>query len=191
MRLEMQKPTHAPRRRGERSGIAEESQEKTSLFFLCATPRSLRLCGGEFEVSCGLRASTQETREKQNLGGHATTLTCSARIGLQADAVQWARRMRLESPISPPTRSRERERGPRISLSRTRGRGPRITPSPARGRGAAHYSLSRVRERAGVRAVDQQSPSVSPRTLGANRGQGCFQAVRPRCLPPRLPAHLS
>ncbi len=31
------------------------------------------------------------------------TPSCAPRIGLQADAVQRARRMRLESPVSPPT----------------------------------------------------------------------------------------
>jgi Flp pilus assembly protein TadD len=41
----------------------------------------------------------------------ATPLTCSARSGLQAGTAARARRMRLESPASPPTLSRERERG--------------------------------------------------------------------------------
>ena len=50
-----------------------------------------------------------------------TTLTCSARIGLQADAVRWARRVRLERPTSPP------------ALSRKRAREQYPAPSPAKG----------------------------------------------------------
>ena len=40
----------------------------------------------------------------------ASTLTCSARPGLHAGPARRARRMRLESPVSPPTLSRQRER---------------------------------------------------------------------------------
>ena len=52
----------------------------------------------------------------------STALTCSARSGLQAETAQRARRMRLESPASPPALSctREKEQCP--------------APSPARGR---------------------------------------------------------
>jgi hypothetical protein len=41
---------------------------------------------------------------------HANTLTCSARSGKHAAAARRARRMRLETPVSPPTLSRTRER---------------------------------------------------------------------------------
>jgi methylated-DNA-[protein]-cysteine S-methyltransferase len=79
-----------------------------------------------------------------------SALTCSARIGLQADAVRWARRMRLESPISPPTLSRGYAgEGAASSASRARAdegtasppsparadKGTASSPSPARGRG--------------------------------------------------------
>ena len=53
---------------------------------------------------------------------------------------------------------------------------PHPNPLPQAGEGAGHCSLSRLRERAGVRVVDQQSPSVSLRTPGAARGLGCSQA---------------
>ena len=41
--------------------------------------------------------------------GHASrpALTCSARLGVQAQTAAQARRMRLESPASPPTLSHE------------------------------------------------------------------------------------
>ena len=52
---------------------------------------------------------------------------------------------------------------------------PHPNPLPQAGEGAGHCALSRVRERAGVRVVDQQSPSVSLRTPGAARGLGCSQ----------------
>ena len=56
---------------------------------------------------------------------------------------------------------------------------PHPNPLPQAGEGAGHCSLSRLRERAGVRVVDQQSPSVSLRTPGAARGLGCSQAISP------------
>ena len=52
----------------------------------------------------------------------AATLPCWARIGLQADAVRKAWRMRLGSPSSPPALSRTREREKGGSLSRVRER---------------------------------------------------------------------
>ena len=39
-------------------------------------------------------------------------LSCAPRIGLQANAVQRARRMRLESPASPPSPFQRPERAP-------------------------------------------------------------------------------
>ena len=52
---------------------------------------------------------------------------------------------------------------------------PHPNPLPHAGEGPTHCSLSRTRERAGVRAVDQLSSSVSRRTPSANRGLGCSQ----------------
>ena len=62
------------------------------------------------------------------------TLTCSAHSGLQAGVATRARRMRLEAPASPLALSRKRER-----------------ERPC-------CSLSRLRERAGVRAVRGNNP---------------------------------
>ena len=52
---------------------------------------------------------------------------------------------------------------------------PHPNPLPHAGEGVTHCALSRTRERAGVRAVDQLSSSVSRRTPSANRRPGCSQ----------------
>ena len=70
------------------------------------------------------------------------TLTCSAHPGLQAGTAQRARRMRLESPASPPALSRTRERG----------QCPASLPPaglPPAGEGAMPGSLSRQGPRRG------------------------------------------
>ena len=71
-------------------------------------------------------------------GARFAALTCSARSGWQARTARRARRMRLESPTSPPTLSRAREREPAGEC----------------------FPLSRWRERVGVR-VREAPPHVS------------------------------
>ena len=95
-------------------------------------------------------------------------------------------------------------RTPSPQPSPARGRGGRaLLPLPRAGEGAGHCAPSCARERAGgevglsrrtrrahrtasackpmralqVRALDQQSPSVSPQTPGTDRGPGCFPGV--------------
>ena len=92
-------------------------------------PKAHRSASGRARRATGrcLRASQAPFGARRSRRNEArccrATLTCSARIGLQADAVRWARRVRLESPTSPP------------ALSRVRERESCAAPSPARGRG--------------------------------------------------------
>ena len=78
----MQEPTHAPPKRGGRRGSQRRSFE--------ISLRNSAQLGG----SC---ASSEATPWRC-----ANTLTCSARSGLQARTAAPVRRMRLESPASPP-----------------------------------------------------------------------------------------
>ncbi len=69
------------------------------------------------------------------------TLTCSAHAGLQAGIAQRARRMRLETPASPPT----------LSLKGRGSKGLAVTPFFLRERRAPTGALDALRERAGTR----------------------------------------
>ena len=191
MRLEVPEPTHAPLRRSEPREIAVESQEKTSLFLRCITPRSPRLCGGEFDVSNGLLTPIQETHEEQS---HCGTRTPSLAVRVRACKPEPLRRLAARG-------SKARLRPQPSPAS---GRGDRaLLPLPQAGEGVGHCSISRKRERgSGIapspacgrgRGEGRRTTTglVSPRTPGADRGLGCSQAVIAQCSPPRSPPHSS
>jgi len=74
-----------------------------------ATAQPRRQSGGRFALlplpfreRAGVRVNACATALSEGRHG---TLTCSAHAGLQADIAQRARRMRLETPASPPTLS--------------------------------------------------------------------------------------
>ena len=98
------------------------------------------------------------------------TLSCSARPGLQAGTAQRARRMRLESPASPPVLSRKRESEQCPTPSPACGRASNARPPlPPAGERAMPGPLSRLRERVGVRVFGCRNDIVPHEFSGHER----------------------
>ena len=95
--------------------------------------------------------------------------TCSAHIGLQADAVRRARRMRLESPASAPTLQRGREQR-------------RFSPNARPGHGAG-MRMSQRRRPHSTTGLSGSSFRLSP-SAGKCVTRCCVTACTPLTTPP-------